>query len=147
MSRVSKWRKYVDEKLAYRDMKEPLEKALGRKLTKDEYVSILCLSDSGWLTVGTLVGMFEELANKNQFETGGIKMMKKYTVMGNVSFDVQLEVNSESHEEAVMKAETLINSYNVIMRELQLLTMSSDYIKVKLNDVEVDWQTASDEEE
>jgi hypothetical protein len=73
--------------------------------------------------------------------------MKKYSVMGNVSFDIQLEVNSESHEEAIRKAETLINSYNVIMRELQLLTLSSDYIKVKLNDVEVNWQTAFDDEE
>jgi hypothetical protein len=73
--------------------------------------------------------------------------MKKYSVMGNVSFDVQLEVNSESHEEALLKAESLINSYNVIMRELQLLTMSSDYIKVGLNDIEVEWQTAFDDEE
>jgi NADH:ubiquinone oxidoreductase subunit D len=73
--------------------------------------------------------------------------LKKYTVMGNVSFDVQLEVNSENHDEAMVKAESLINSYNVIMRELQLLTLSSDYIKVKLNDVEVDWQTAFDDEE
>jgi NADH:ubiquinone oxidoreductase subunit D len=73
--------------------------------------------------------------------------MKKYSVMGNVSFDVQLEVNSDTYEEAMAKAESLINSYNVIMRELQLLTLSSDYIKVKLNDVEVDWQTAFDDEE
>jgi hypothetical protein len=73
--------------------------------------------------------------------------MKKFKVMGSVNLDIELDVNSKTHEEAMLKAETLINSYNVIMRELKLLTLSSDYIKVKLNDVEVDWQTAFDDEE
>ncbi|WP_144700241.1 hypothetical protein [Fictibacillus phosphorivorans] len=65
MNRPAKWRKYVDETFSYHDMKTSLEKALGRKLTKDEDGSIMWLSDAGWLTVGTLVSMFEELANKN----------------------------------------------------------------------------------
>ncbi|ANC77155.1 hypothetical protein ABE65_010225 [Fictibacillus phosphorivorans] len=65
MNRPAKWRKYFDEKLSYHDMKTSLEKALGRKLTKDEDGSIMWLSDAGWLTVGTFVSMFEELANKN----------------------------------------------------------------------------------
>jgi hypothetical protein len=67
--------------------------------------------------------------------------------MGSVNLDIELDVNSKTHEEAMLKAETLINSYNVIMRELKLLTLSSDYIKVKLNDVNVDWETAFDDEE
>lgn len=65
MNRAAKWGKYVDEKISYQDMKTSLERALGRKLSKDEDGSILWLSDAGWLTVGTLVSMFEELANKN----------------------------------------------------------------------------------
>jgi hypothetical protein len=39
-------------------MKAPLEREPGRKLTKDEDGSILWLSDSRWLTVGTFVDMF-----------------------------------------------------------------------------------------
>jgi hypothetical protein len=66
MSDVAKWGKYVDEKLSYQDMKAPLELALGRKLTKAEEESLFWLSDAGWLTVGTFVGMFEELANKSK---------------------------------------------------------------------------------
>ena len=65
MNRPAKWRKYDDEQLSYRDMKTSLEKALGRNLTEDEDGSIFWLSDAGWLTVGTFVSMFEELANKN----------------------------------------------------------------------------------
>jgi hypothetical protein len=66
MSQTSKWGKYVDEKISYKDMKTALEQALGRKLDKDEDGSVLWLSDAGWLTVGTFVSMFEELAAKNK---------------------------------------------------------------------------------
>ncbi len=64
MSRVSRWGKYVDERIAYRDMKTALEKGLGRKLTEDEDGSVQWIADGGWMTCGSLVDMFQELARK-----------------------------------------------------------------------------------
>jgi hypothetical protein len=62
------WGKYTDENIAFNDLKQALETALGRELHEDEAKSVKWLAGAGWDTVGRFVDMFREIVMNTQIE-------------------------------------------------------------------------------
>jgi hypothetical protein len=71
--------------------------------------------------------------------------MKRYSVMGTAVLPVELKINAESEEQAMAKVEDLINSYNIIMNELSLLTTMGNVHSLKAHDFDITWESSEEE--
>ncbi|HDR4948300.1 TPA: hypothetical protein QCR51_004888 [Bacillus cereus] len=61
---VNDYSRFVDENVAYEEMKNLLEQRLGRKLTELEDENIKYFGNCDYRTVGVFYGLFDEISRK-----------------------------------------------------------------------------------
>ena len=61
---MKNYKRFIDEEIAYKELKESLEKALGRQLTELEDRKMNWLARDEYETIGVFVDIFKELSDK-----------------------------------------------------------------------------------
>lgn len=75
-----------------------------------------------------------------------MKEMNNFEVYGTLNVDVSLkDIVAENSNEAIMKAEQVLNSLNIA--EMMITTISGEKVKIRLNDFEMNWERAFGEGE
>jgi hypothetical protein len=74
------WGKYTDENIAFNDLKNALETALGRELREDEAKSVKWLAGAGWDTVGRFVDMFREITEQVERYENALKDIEEESI-------------------------------------------------------------------